>query len=224
MTAAQDVEDVLDGSAAGRGDDANPAGQRGNGLLALAIEKPFGGELRLELLECNLQSARALRLEILRVQLQLSPSLVDGDATSREYLQTVLWPKLQQASRAAEHDDGQLGAVVLQSEIKVAGVGGAMIRDLAFNPDVGVLALDVSAYRSDEVVHRPDPPLWNLEVKRELSLVCHPMQFNPERRLFVGRYRAWQGGCRVGYRRKLLMTQSTSVSTTLSTIEVTIGK
>ncbi len=56
----------------------------------------------------------------------------------------------------------------------MAGVGGPEVGDLAFHPDVGVLALERGPRRADQVADAPHPARGgNLERKPELIAHAH---------------------------------------------------
>src|SRR5262245_25483570 len=67
----QNVEDVLNGSTAWRGDDTDVARQHWNGFLAGSIEQTLSHELGLQLLKRHLKGARAFGLEVFGEQLQV---------------------------------------------------------------------------------------------------------------------------------------------------------
>jgi hypothetical protein len=50
----------------------------------------------------------------------------------------------------------------------MARLGGAEIRNLAFDPGVGILALNVGAYRRNQVAYLPHAPLRRAKVEPEL--------------------------------------------------------
>ena len=96
------------------------ARQRRNRLLALRLKQPFRLQLRLELLERNLQRSRALRLEILRRNLQLAAVFIDRDPPPHHHLHPVCRAKPQQPRLGTEHHDADLRILVFQREIKMS--------------------------------------------------------------------------------------------------------
>ena len=103
MPTAQHIENVVDGRSARRSHNTDTARKCGNRLFARCIEQTLCRQLCLELLECNLERARSLRLEILGNQLQLTTALVNGDASASDDLHAILRTKAQQARLHAEH-------------------------------------------------------------------------------------------------------------------------
>ena len=90
-------------------------GQHGNRLAARGIEQAFGGQLGLQLLESNLQRARALGLKVLGLKLQVAALVVNRDSSARDDLQAVLRTEAQQPRLRAPHHDAQLRRAVLQA-------------------------------------------------------------------------------------------------------------
>jgi hypothetical protein len=88
--ARENLDQVGNGGAARRGDDADAARKPRQPALALRREQSLGGELLLELLEGQLQRAHALRLERLHLQLVFAADLIDIDAAARQHRQAVL--------------------------------------------------------------------------------------------------------------------------------------
>ena len=156
MAAADDVEEVADDGAGGRGDDADGAGKGGQRALAFGVEEAFGLEPLLELLEGELQRAGADGLHGFGDELHLAALLVDADAAADQDVQAVFRAEAQQHGLAAEEHDGKLRVGVLEGEVDVAGGRGAEVGDLALDPDVAVLLLDQFADLADQFAHRPD--------------------------------------------------------------------
>jgi len=151
VAAADDVDDVADGGAVGRGDDADAlreGGQRG----ARAVEEAFGAETVAELLEGELEGAGAARTHGLGDELELAAGFVYGDAAADFYREAVLGFEPQQLRLGAEEHDGKLRVAVLEGEVDVAGGGGAAVGDLALDvEDAGVGAFDVLAEFRDQL-------------------------------------------------------------------------
>ena len=128
----------------------------GSRPLARGVEKAFGFEALLELLEGKLQRARADGLHGFGNELQLAALFVDADAAANEDVQAVFRPETEQHGLAAKEHDGKLRVGVLQREVDVAGWGGTEVGDFAFDPDVDVLLLNQFADLADELADRPD--------------------------------------------------------------------
>ena len=142
MAAGDDVEEVANDGAGGRGDDADGAGKGGQGALAVGVEEAFGFEALLELLEGELQRACADGLHGFGDELHLAALLVDADAAADQDVEAVFRAEAEQHGLAAEENDGELGVGVFEGEVDVAGGRGAEVGDFAFDPDVAVLLLD----------------------------------------------------------------------------------
>ena len=156
VAAAGDVEEVADDGPGGRGDDADGARECRQRALARGVEKAFGFESFLELLEGELERAGANGLKGFGHELHLAALVVDADPAASEDVLAVFRAKAQQRGLAAEEDDGKLGVGVLQREVNVAGGRGAQVGDFALDPDVGVLGFDDLANVGDEQADGPD--------------------------------------------------------------------
>lgn len=156
VTAAHDLDDVVEHGAGSGGDDANAAGEGRQWTLAGGVEEAFCEQAGFELLIRELECARAAGFERLGDELEMAAGLVYGDAAAREDSEAVLWAEAEEQSLAAEEHDGKLGLAVLQREINVAGGRGTAVRNLAFDPDVLVLAFELLADAGDQVADGPD--------------------------------------------------------------------
>src|SRR6266404_3931122 len=137
---AQDAHHVSDGRAAWRGDEADAAGEKRQRLLAVGIEEAFGFEAAFELLEGELESAEADRLDVLDVNLVFASGFVDADGAAHGDVQAVFGTKLHGAKLIFETDALYLRAFIFQGAIDVAGLGFMAVGDFAGDPDVGKVA------------------------------------------------------------------------------------
>ena len=96
-------------------------GNGGSGRLRAGVEEALGLELLLELLERELERAQALRLEQLDHQLVLAARGVDVEAAEGQHLHAVLGLEAHAPAPAAEEHAAELGRLVLQREVGVAG-------------------------------------------------------------------------------------------------------
>src|SRR5215469_15029814 len=99
MPPLQNIQDVAQRSSLRGRDNANTPGQRWNRLLAFRSEQSFGLELGLELFERKLQRSRALGLNVLGRDLELTAIFVDGYAPAHHHLQPVSRTKAEQPRR-----------------------------------------------------------------------------------------------------------------------------
>ena len=107
VAAADDVDDVLQRRAGGRGDDADTLRKRRQRSLG-PVEEALRTELLLELLEGPLQRTRAQLLHGLGDELELAARLVDRDFAANLNLHPVFGAKTQQLRLPAEEHDGKL--------------------------------------------------------------------------------------------------------------------
>jgi len=156
VAAADDGDDVAHDSSGRRGDDADGAGEVGQGALAGGVEETFGEEAGFELFKGELKGAGATGFESFGDELELAAGLVDRDSAANEDGEAVGGLEAKEEGLAAEEDDGELGFAVLEGEVEVAGGGGAEVGDFALDPDVSVVALDVLADSGDEVADGPN--------------------------------------------------------------------
>ena len=75
-----DLDDVADGGAGGRGDDADALRHGGQGQLAAVVEQPLLEQAFLQLLEGDLQRADAFRIDRFGDQLVVAARFVDTQA------------------------------------------------------------------------------------------------------------------------------------------------
>ena len=143
-------------------------GKVGIGFLAAGIKQPFRLELGLELLECDLQRARALGLKVLGRNLQFAAIFVDGDSPAQHDLHAILGTKPQQPRLRTEHHGTNLRVLVFQSEVQMSRVVRAKIRDLPFHPGIAVLALNMRADRRHQIAHRPYAAIGRFETESQL--------------------------------------------------------
>jgi len=156
VTAADNVEEIADDGAGGRGDDADAMRKGGERLFTGGIEEAACFQALLELFKGDLQRAGADGFEEFGDQLHLAALLINGDFSAQENMEAVGGAEAKERGLFAEEDRGKLRVAILKSEVDVAGGGGSEVRDLAFDPEVAVLALDVEADFADEVADLPD--------------------------------------------------------------------
>ena len=171
VAAGDDIQEIANHSAGGRGDDSHGAGKGGQRPLALRVKEALGLKTGLELLEGQLERARADRLHRLGHELHLSSLLVDAAPAAHQHVQTILGTEAQQDGLAAEEHNRELGGGILEREVDVAGGSGAVVGDLALDPDVAVFLLDEFADLADQFAHRPDAARGSrlVEPKAELG-------------------------------------------------------
>jgi hypothetical protein len=64
-------------------------------------------------------------------------------------LQAIFQPEAQQHRLPPKQHHRQLGVSVFQGEVNMTGRSRAIVRNLAFDPHIRVLALDVVSYFAD---------------------------------------------------------------------------
>src|SRR5262249_33850876 len=132
---ANDVQDVAQGRAAGRCDDADRPGKRGNRTLPRLIEQSLGFEPLLELLERELERAQPLGLHEPDHQLVLAAGRVYVEPAKDENLEPVLGHESYAPPATAEQHTPELRQIVLQREVRVARRRHTQVADLALDPD-----------------------------------------------------------------------------------------
>ncbi len=80
----------------------------------------------------------------------------------------VCGTEAQQAGGGAEHHDADLRVAVFEGEVEMSGLGGTEVGDLAFDPGVGVFALDVGADGGDQVADFPYAAVGRAKVEAHL--------------------------------------------------------
>ena len=125
-----------------RGDDADLSRKRRERPLAPGLEQPLRLELLLQLIECELQRAKAVRLHVLADDLVFPLGCVDAELSTRDHVQSVLRLEAEVAQRRPEHDRFDLCVAVLEGEIHVPRVPDAAIGDLPFDPHLSQLLLE----------------------------------------------------------------------------------
>ena len=149
------VQHVADHGAGRRRDDADHARQMRQALLALLVEQAFGGELLLALLEQRHQRADAGRLQRIDDDLVGGFAGIGRDAPDGDHLHPFGRLELQVAEGAAPDHGVDLGLVVLQREVAVAGrMHAAEARDLAAQAHVAERALQRPLDGGRQLGHR----------------------------------------------------------------------
>ena len=108
------------------------------------------------MLEGELEGAGADGLHGFGDELHLAALLVDADAAADEDVKAVFRAEAEQHGLAAEEDDGELRVGVFEREVDVAGGGGTVVGDFAFDPNVAEFLFDEFADLRDQLADRPD--------------------------------------------------------------------
>src|SRR5580658_7395693 len=75
-------------------------------------------------------------------------------------MQPILRPELQQARLIAKTDAANLRSRILQGEIQMAGLGRAVIRYFALDPNIRKRAFDQVSHALVQLADFPNAPLW----------------------------------------------------------------
>lgn len=170
MAARDYIEEVANDGPCGRSNDANGSRKGRQGTLAVSVEKTLGFQALLELLESKLQRAHADRFHGFGYELELAALLVNADAAADQDVESVFRAEAKQHGLAAKEHYGQLRVCVFEREVNMAGGGGAVVGDFAFDPDVDIFLLDELADLADEFAYGPDAAGWPRRFKAEAEL------------------------------------------------------
>jgi hypothetical protein len=113
MSATDDVNNVPNHRARGRGDDTDAPGEGGHRTLSIRVKKSFTEQACFELFEGKLKRAGATRLHCLGNKLKLTSALVHRNAPTNQHCESVGGAKAQEAGLATEEDNGELRLAVL---------------------------------------------------------------------------------------------------------------
>src|SRR5262249_17005576 len=119
---------------------------------------PLGLQARLELLEGQLEGAEAPGLQDLADELVLAAHGVDVEVGERQDVEAVLGGEAEPSDAALEEDGPDLGPLVLQREVDVAGAVDPEVRDLALDPQPAEAGFELVLDRPGELGDRVDPP------------------------------------------------------------------
>ena len=137
MPTVQDAKEVVDRGSARARHHRHPAGQERELPLAPRLEEALLLQALLELLERDLQRARAERLDSVADQLVTPLWLVDRQPSAGHEREPVLDGESQPPRLRAEEHGIDAGVGVLEREVEVTAGGRAQIRDLALHQHGG---------------------------------------------------------------------------------------
>ena len=112
-------------------------GSAGIGLQRAGSNRPSAASFAFGCSKATWSAPAPLRLKVLNLELHVAALVVHGHASAGDDLQTVLRTGAQQPRLRAPHHDAQLRQAVFQREVQVAGFGGTIVRNLAFDIDIG---------------------------------------------------------------------------------------
>ncbi len=132
----QDAQNIPQGRAIAAGDDANTAGQSGQGALALRSEEPFCIEFFLEALEGRVQGAGAALFHVAEDHLVGAAGLVEGNLALDKDLITVPGGEFHLPILAPKHGGRYLCVLILKCHVPMAGsLDMAEVRYFRLQPD-----------------------------------------------------------------------------------------
>ncbi len=149
----QPVQNVADHRPGGRGDDADPPGQKGQRPLARRIEQPFGRELRLQPFEQLHQRARPGQFQPFDDDLIFGPARIGGQPPGRDHLDPVFGAKGEARHAAFPHHRVDHRLIVLQRQIGMARGRALEPADLAAQPHLAEPVLDHALQRLGKFGH-----------------------------------------------------------------------
>ena len=125
-----------------RCDDADRTGERGQCAFALRAEPTIRLEFGFEFRELLVQHADAGETHAVDGELKVAARFVNRGRRAYFDRQPFLERDILQLRLAAEQHAADLGAIILQGEIAMAGCGAGEARDLAADPRQPEIALD----------------------------------------------------------------------------------
>ena len=112
-------------------------GKRGSGLFRRASNKPSAASLAWQLPKGQLQGPQSLRLQLTNDELIAAARRIDVQLAPADHLLAVFEVESQEAGRGLPDYGSNLGCLILEREIRMAGTGGAEIRDFPRYPHRG---------------------------------------------------------------------------------------
>jgi hypothetical protein len=150
MAPPDDPQHVPDGRAGGRSYNTDAPGQERERFFVFKIEQPFLFKLGLKLFKSQLESAYSFWFYIVEDELVLAARPINADPTPTKRHHAVLERELEEPLGGAEQDRADLGVLVFEGKIGMAGLGNAEVRELSLDPNVGEAAFEKSFYLSGE--------------------------------------------------------------------------
>jgi hypothetical protein len=131
MASPKNMQDVLERSTAGRGDQTNSLGIRAWSAFACSVKKPFGLQLGLHGFKGQLKGSHAIQLHRSHNQLILTSWCIERNIASQDEPNPLgqLIPKRD--SFTSEEDTGELGMLVFEGEVTMTRSLKPKIADLA---------------------------------------------------------------------------------------------
>ena len=132
----QAMQDVANDGAGRRGHHTDRLRQEGDGLLAGRVEQALGRELALALFQQGHQGPGPGGLHALDDQLVLRPTRIGGELALDDDFQTLFRAEAETGGRALPGNGGDDGALILDVEIDMAGLGHDHPAQFTANPDM----------------------------------------------------------------------------------------
>ncbi len=139
--------DILQHRALRRGDDAHHRRQQRDRALAFGVEQALGGQALLQELDPREQRAGAGIFHPLDDELVGGALAIGGDAAGGDHLDPVLGHEPEARDGALPDHAGDLGRLVLEAEIDVAGGVALEFGDLAAHAHPAERALERALHR-----------------------------------------------------------------------------
>src|SRR5690606_23621230 len=152
----KDRDDVAYHRASRRADYPDALRVCGEGALAVGIEQAFGGKLFLERLEGQAQCTITGRLQRVEDQLIIAASLEQRNLAAHFHCQPVAQCLAHTQGVLPEQRTANLGVLVLEGEIDVAGSGAGEVGDLAFDPNLGEYVFEQQSSTAVELADAED--------------------------------------------------------------------
>jgi len=166
--AGEDLDEITDDRAFGRGDNAYAGGEARELALARGFEEAVGEEFLFEVFEGELECAVALGFDGFDDELVFAAEFVDVDTAADEDLDAVFGFEFQAPVRELPADTLDLGGFVLQCEVVVSASGQLRAGDLARNPDVGKLSGEHIPHLTRQLADRVAAAFSSSPIERDL--------------------------------------------------------
>src|SRR5436190_759305 len=122
-TAAENLQKVADGRAAGTGDEGDPPRETGERTLSRRLKQSLGRQLIAQLPQGQFECTDAFRLDLANHQLIRPSRGVDIQVSLDQHLHAILQIESQSAGGSSPKYSSDLGPLILKRQINMARLG-----------------------------------------------------------------------------------------------------